>query len=158
MFASRQDEAAEQRRRRGVIGGAGHGLEALQACLQSFAGIVHARQIVMHEAVGMHQLDRSCRWGTVRVPTPQGGTAQAHQRGSQALATAEHRVGHGLVQRQCQRRQERVGVRFGPLEVSKIEPDPSDPRYIFTERGLGYRFLGGCRRGDVDRPAIGRPR
>ncbi|MBP7963984.1 MAG: response regulator transcription factor [Caldilineaceae bacterium] len=23
----------------------------------------------------------------------------------------------------------------------KIEPDPSDPRYIFTERGLGYRFV-----------------
>ena len=23
----------------------------------------------------------------------------------------------------------------------KIEPDPSNPRYIFTERGLGYRFL-----------------
>lgn len=23
----------------------------------------------------------------------------------------------------------------------KIEPDPSDPRYIFTERGLGYRFI-----------------
>jgi two-component system, OmpR family, KDP operon response regulator KdpE len=23
----------------------------------------------------------------------------------------------------------------------KIEPDPADPRYIFTERGLGYRFI-----------------
>ncbi|MBN1661123.1 MAG: response regulator transcription factor [Anaerolineae bacterium] len=23
----------------------------------------------------------------------------------------------------------------------KIEPDPSDPRYIFTERGVGYRFV-----------------
>lgn len=23
----------------------------------------------------------------------------------------------------------------------KIEPDPSNPRYIFTERGLGYRFV-----------------
>ncbi|MEX1018102.1 MAG: response regulator transcription factor [Litorilinea sp.] len=23
----------------------------------------------------------------------------------------------------------------------KIEPDPADPRYIFTERGLGYRFV-----------------
>ena len=23
----------------------------------------------------------------------------------------------------------------------KIEPDPSQPRYIFTERGLGYRFV-----------------
>ncbi len=23
----------------------------------------------------------------------------------------------------------------------KIEPDPSHPRYIFTERGLGYRFV-----------------
>jgi len=24
----------------------------------------------------------------------------------------------------------------------KIEPDPSHPRYIFTERGVGYRFVG----------------
>jgi two-component system KDP operon response regulator KdpE len=23
----------------------------------------------------------------------------------------------------------------------KIEPDPSNPRYIFTERGVGYRFV-----------------
>ena len=23
----------------------------------------------------------------------------------------------------------------------KIEEDPSQPRYIFTERGLGYRFV-----------------
>jgi two-component system KDP operon response regulator KdpE len=23
----------------------------------------------------------------------------------------------------------------------KIEPDPANPRYIFTERGLGYRFV-----------------
>jgi len=23
---------------------------------------------------------------------------------------------------------------------SKLEPDPSRPRYIFTERGVGYRF------------------
>ena len=23
----------------------------------------------------------------------------------------------------------------------KIEEDPSDPQYIFTERGLGYRFV-----------------
>lgn len=24
----------------------------------------------------------------------------------------------------------------------KIEPDPSNPRYIFNERGIGYRFVG----------------
>ena len=23
----------------------------------------------------------------------------------------------------------------------KIEPDPANPQYIFTERGLGYRFV-----------------
>jgi two-component system KDP operon response regulator KdpE len=23
----------------------------------------------------------------------------------------------------------------------KIEPDPGNPRYIFTERGVGYRFV-----------------
>jgi two-component system KDP operon response regulator KdpE len=29
----------------------------------------------------------------------------------------------------------------------KIEPEPDKPRYIFTERGLGYRFT------DIDKPA-----
>jgi DNA-binding response OmpR family regulator len=32
----------------------------------------------------------------------------------------------------------------------KIEPDPSDPRYIFTERGVGYRFVD-CRRNKATR-------
>ncbi len=31
----------------------------------------------------------------------------------------------------------------------KIEPDPSNPRYIFTERGVGYRFVD-YRRGTDD--------
>ncbi|MCD6288955.1 MAG: response regulator transcription factor [Anaerolineae bacterium] len=31
----------------------------------------------------------------------------------------------------------------------KIEPDPSHPRYIFTERGVGYRFVD-FRRGEQD--------
>jgi two-component system KDP operon response regulator KdpE len=31
----------------------------------------------------------------------------------------------------------------------KIEEDPSDPHYIFTERGLGYRFVDYRKRSDV---------
>jgi len=33
----------------------------------------------------------------------------------------------------------------------KIEPDPSNPRYIFTERGVGYRFVD-FRKGRETRP------
>jgi len=32
----------------------------------------------------------------------------------------------------------------------KIEPDPSEPRYIFTERGVGYRFVDYERYQDLD--------
>jgi len=32
----------------------------------------------------------------------------------------------------------------------KIEPDPSNPRYIFTERGVGYRFMDFRRNPDTE--------
>jgi len=37
----------------------------------------------------------------------------------------------------------------------KIEPDPSNPRYIFTERGIGYRFVDFKRRGPESVPGSG---
>lgn len=36
----------------------------------------------------------------------------------------------------------------------KIEPDPSTPRYILTERGVGYRFVDFENRADVARAAL----
>lgn len=37
----------------------------------------------------------------------------------------------------------------------KIEPDPADPRYIFTERGMGYRFVDFRQGRETAEPAPG---
>ena len=58
--------------------------------------IVHRRQIVMHQGIAMNALDRSARHqGALARDTEELGRCEG-KKGTQALATAQSRIAHGL--------------------------------------------------------------
>ncbi len=60
--------------------------------------VVHRRQVVMHQAVGVDEFDRGGRAIELIEWSAQRFAGRVHEYRPQALAAAEHAVAHGLVQ------------------------------------------------------------
>ncbi|MNT39296.1 hypothetical protein D3C72_1755270 [compost metagenome] len=60
--------------------------------------VVHRRQIVMHQRVGVDQFDRASRRIGLRRFAAQGLAGGIHQQRAHPLAAVEHAVAHGLVE------------------------------------------------------------
>mmetsp|Transcript_16735 Transcript_16735/g.31543 ORF Transcript_16735/g.31543 Transcript_16735/m.31543 type:complete len:204 (+) Transcript_16735:827-1438(+) len=60
--------------------------------------VIHARHVVMHQRVGVDQLDGACRPHRRKHVAAHRLTARQHKQRSQPLAAAQHRVAHRLAQ------------------------------------------------------------
>src|SRR5256885_2553073 len=66
--------------------------------------VVHAGEVVVHERIGVHHLDRGTQLGDGAVAAPQRLVGGEHERGSQALTLAEQRVADGGGDRRVEQR------------------------------------------------------
>ena len=57
--------------------------------------VVHAGEVVVHERIGVHHLDRGTQFGDGAVAAPQRLVGGEHERGPQALTLAEQCVADG---------------------------------------------------------------